>query len=101
MGITGARADVDAAARTLVARLRAAGAERTCVGIGISTGDQVAEVLGYADGAIVGSALVTALAERGVPGVAATASALARGKAGASPGISTGTSPDESATKRK
>jgi tryptophan synthase alpha chain len=82
MGITGARADVDAAARTLVARIRGAGdaSTRTCVGIGISTADQVAEVLGYADGAIVGSALVTALAEGGVAGVARTASALAKGK---------------------
>jgi tryptophan synthase alpha chain len=86
MGITGARQDVDAAARTLVARLRTAGATGpetlpACVGIGISTPDQVAEVLGYADGAIVGSALVTALAERGVAGLAATAAALAQGKA--------------------
>ena len=80
MGITGARADVDAAARSLVARLRGAGATRTCVGVGISTADQVTEVLGYADGAIVGSALVTALAEDGVAGVARTASALAKGK---------------------
>ena len=82
MGITGARADVDAAARALVTRIRAAGdaSTRTCVGVGISTADQVAEVLSYADGAIVGSALVTALAEGGVAGVAATASALAKGK---------------------
>lgn len=82
MGITGARADVDAAARSLVARIRAAGdaSTRTCVGIGISTADQVSEVLEYADGAIVGSALVTALAEGGVAGVARTASALAKGK---------------------
>lgn len=82
MGITGARADVDAAARTLVARIRAAGdaSTRTCVGIGISTGDQVAEVLAYADGAIVGSALVTALADGGVAGVARAASELAKGK---------------------
>jgi tryptophan synthase alpha chain len=82
MGITGARADVDAAARALVARIRAAGdaSTRTCVGIGISTADQVAEVLAYADGAIVGSALVTALAEGGVAGVARTAAALAQGK---------------------
>lgn len=79
MGITGARQDVDAAARGLVRRLRAAHAENVCVGIGISTGDQVAEVLGYADGAIVGSALVTALAEHGVAGVARTAAALAQG----------------------
>lgn len=80
MGITGARVDVDAAARSLVGRLRDAGADRTCVGIGISTGDQVAEVLEYADGAIVGSALVTALADGGVAGVARTASMLAEGK---------------------
>jgi tryptophan synthase alpha chain len=73
---------VDAAARSLVARIRAAGgaSTRTCVGVGISTGDQVAEVLDYADGAIVGAALVTALAEGGVEGVARTASALAQGK---------------------
>jgi tryptophan synthase alpha chain len=80
MGVTGARQDVDAAARTLVERLRAAHAENVCVGIGISTGDQVAEVLEYADGAIVGSALVTALAEHGVAGVARTAAALAQGR---------------------
>jgi tryptophan synthase alpha chain len=80
MGITGARADLDAAARTLVGRLRDAGAEKLCVGIGISTAEQVSEILGYADGAIVGSALVTALAEGGVAGVSATASALAKGK---------------------
>jgi tryptophan synthase alpha chain len=79
MGITGARATVDAAARTLVGRLRDAGAENVCVGIGISTGDQVAEVLGYADGAIVGAALVTALADGGVAGVAAKAAELASG----------------------
>jgi len=79
MGITGARSDVDIAARTLVARLRAAGATSACVGLGISSADQVREVLGYADGAIVGSALVTALADGGVPAVAATATALAAG----------------------
>jgi len=77
MGITGARQDVDAAARALVTRLKSAGAEQACVGIGISTADQVAEVVGYADGAIVGSALVRSLAEGGVAGVARTASALA------------------------
>ncbi|MFT4030324.1 MAG: tryptophan synthase subunit alpha, partial [Protaetiibacter sp.] len=75
----------DARARTLVARLRQAGATgpgtiAACVGIGISTAEQVAEVLQYADGAIVGSALVTALAEGGIPGLARTASALSQGK---------------------
>jgi tryptophan synthase alpha chain len=79
MGITGARDDVDAAARSLVGRLRDAGATSACVGVGISSGDQVREVLGYADGAIVGSALVTSLADGGIDAVSATASALAAG----------------------
>jgi tryptophan synthase alpha chain len=79
MGITGARQDVDSAARTLVARLRDAGATSACVGLGISTAEQVAEVLEYADGAIVGSALVKALADGGVSGVARVAAALAEG----------------------
>jgi tryptophan synthase alpha chain len=79
MGITGARADVDSAARTLVARLRDAGATSACVGVGISSAEQVREVLAYADGAIVGSALVSALAEGGVAAVGRTAAALAAG----------------------
>lgn len=82
MGITGARADVDAAARTLVGRLREAGATSTCVGIGISTPEQVREVVGYADGAIVGSALVKALADGGVEAVGRLAGELARGTRG-------------------
>ncbi|MDO8337535.1 MAG: tryptophan synthase subunit alpha [Microcella sp.] len=80
MGITGARADVDAAARSVISRLREAGATSACVGVGISTPEQVADVLTYADGAIVGSRLVSALAEGGVPAVAAIAAELATGK---------------------
>ena len=41
MGITGARADVDAAARGVVSRLRDAGSTSACVGLGISTAEQV------------------------------------------------------------
>lgn len=80
MGITGARSDVDAAARSVISRLREAGATSACVGLGISTPEQVADVLTYADGAIVGSRLVSALAEGGVPAVAAIAAELATGK---------------------
>ena len=79
MGITGARSDVDSAARGLVARLRTAGATSTCVGLGISTPDQVREVLAYADGAIVGSLLVKALTDGGVDAVGKTAALLATG----------------------
>ena len=79
MGITGARTDKDAAARSLVGRLRDVGATSTCVGIGISTAEQVRDVISYADGAIVGSALVSALAEGGVDAVARAAAALSAG----------------------
>lgn len=79
MGITGERAQLDAAARTLVDRLRAHGAARACVGIGISTAAQVAGVLEYADGAIVGTALVRALRDGGLDGLADTARALSAG----------------------
>jgi tryptophan synthase alpha chain len=79
MGITGARADLGTAARALVARLREQGADSLAVGIGVSTADQIAEILSYADGAIVGSALVKALADGGVPAVARLAAELAEG----------------------
>ncbi|KRA23496.1 tryptophan synthase subunit alpha [Microbacterium sp. Root61] len=79
MGITGERAELDAAARTLVGRLRARGVEHACVGIGISNAEQIAGVLEYADGAIVGTALVRALRDGGLEELAATTRALAAG----------------------
>lgn len=79
MGTTGARAGVDSAAQVLVARLRAAGSTSACVGLGISTPEHVREILAYADGAIVGSALVKALADGGVAAVGALARALSEG----------------------
>lgn len=86
MGITGERANLDASARRLVERLRAHGAEHACVGIGISTPAQVTSVADYADGAIVGSALVRALRDGGIEGLRATASALAAGSVRAAAG---------------
>ncbi|MFH5822745.1 tryptophan synthase subunit alpha [Georgenia sp. AZ-5] len=61
MGVTGARAAVDTHARELVERTRAAGAQRVCVGLGVSSRAQAAEIARYADGVIVGSALVRTL----------------------------------------
>lgn len=81
MGITGERAQLDAAARALVARLREHGAERACVGIGVSNADHVRSVLEYADGAIVGTALVRALRDGGLEGLAAAARELVAGTA--------------------
>ena len=79
MGITGAREDVDQAARVLVERLKDVGAPRVCVGVGISSGAQVAAVTRYAEGAIVGSHLVTALTNGGSNAVAAATRELATG----------------------
>lgn len=79
MGVTGARAEVDSAARTLVARLRAAGAEHACVGLGISTADHVRSVLEYADGAIIGTAFVAALESGGLAALGEKARELVSG----------------------
>lgn len=81
MGITGARADVDDAARLLVGRLRDVGASRVCVGVGISSASQVSDVTSYANGAIVGSHLVTSLRNGGTEGVATETRNLASGLA--------------------
>jgi len=61
MGVTGARTTVDSQARELVERTRAVTDLPVCVGLGVSTGAQAAELAAYADGVIVGSALVRTL----------------------------------------
>ena len=62
MGVTGTRATVGDAAESLVARTRAVAPDlAVCVGLGVSDADQAAEVAGFADGVIVGSAFVRAL----------------------------------------
>jgi tryptophan synthase alpha chain len=61
MGVTGAREATSDFAGPLVRRVRATGDVPVAVGIGVSTGDQAAEVAGFADGVIVGSAFVRAL----------------------------------------
>lgn len=80
MGITGAREELDSLARKVVAGVQSANPEQTaCVGIGISTASQVAEVNQYADGAIVGSAFVRAYAQGGVTALANKVTELASG----------------------
>lgn len=61
MGVTGARTQVAPAARELVERTRSATELPICVGLGVSTGRQAAEIAEFADGVIVGSAFVRAL----------------------------------------
>lgn len=80
MGVTGTRAAVGTAAETLVARTRAVTDLPVCVGLGVSDGDQAAEVAGFADGVIVGSAYVRELLEgRGADGVRRLSADLAAG----------------------
>jgi tryptophan synthase alpha chain len=67
MGVTGARASVGDAAEVLVTRTRQMTDTPICVGLGVSTGAQAAQVAAFADGVIVGSALVRCLADAGSP----------------------------------
>jgi tryptophan synthase alpha chain len=67
MGVTGARTAVGAAAGTLVRRVRELTDRPIGVGLGVSDGDQAAEVAGFADGVIVGSAFVRALLDATSP----------------------------------
>ncbi|GAA3251928.1 tryptophan synthase subunit alpha [Dactylosporangium siamense] len=80
MGVTGARSSTSTAAPALVERIRAASKAAdqhvpVAVGLGVSNGDQAAEVGAFADGVIVGSALVRCLQDAATPaeGVAAIA----------------------------
>lgn len=73
MGITGARTEVDAMAKQVVANIRAQSKTALAsVGIGISTAQQVAEVNEYANAAIVGSAFVKAYASGGLDALVKT-----------------------------
>jgi tryptophan synthase alpha chain len=70
MGVTGARTSVSRAAPDLVARIRAVDTEMPVgVGLGVANGAQAAEVAAFADGVIVGSALVRCVLEADDPGV--------------------------------
>lgn len=63
MGITGARDAVSDQAAGLVARVRACTHLPVAVGLGVRDGTQAAQVAGFADGVIVGSAFVQRLLE--------------------------------------
>ena len=89
MGVTGARSTTSDLAEPLVRRTRAAMSSGTDlpvgVGLGVSNGDQAAEVASYADGVIVGSAFVRALLDHpddraaGLRALAALTADLAEG----------------------
>ncbi|MFE7212983.1 tryptophan synthase subunit alpha [Streptomyces sp. NPDC057611] len=88
MGVTGTRESVGTQAQDLVERTRATGTGLpVCVGLGVSSRAQAAEVAGFADGVIVGSAFVKRMLEApdpaaGVEAVRALAGELASGVRG-------------------
>jgi len=84
MGVTGARAELSTAGSALVERVRAATTLPIGLGLGVSTGAQAAEIAGFADGVIVGSAFVRCLVDAtdpaaGIDAVSALAAELATG----------------------
>ena len=62
MGVTGAQDEVSHSAEELVARVREATDLPVAVGLGVKTGEHAASIAAYADGVIVGSALIQAAA---------------------------------------
>jgi tryptophan synthase alpha chain len=77
MGVTGAREATSELAGPLVERTRTVTDLPIGVGLGVSNGDQAAEVARYADGVIVGSAFVRRLLEAGADRPAGLASLAA------------------------
>lgn len=78
MGVTGARDAVSVAAPELVGRVKAVSDIPVGVGLGVRSRDQAAQIGAYADGVIVGSALVSALKD-GIPAVRSLTVELADG----------------------
>jgi tryptophan synthase alpha chain len=79
LGVTGARDRIGGEAEPLLKRIRRQSDLPLAVGFGISRPEHVAEVGRWADAAVVGSALVNVIAERGAdPDVAAHAGAYVR-----------------------
>jgi tryptophan synthase alpha chain len=78
MGVTGARDAVSTAAPELVRRVKEVSDIPVGVGLGVRSREQAAQIGAYADGVIVGSALVTALAE-GIPAIRSLTEELAEG----------------------
>ncbi len=78
MGVTGARDTVSQAAPELVHRVRSVSDIPVGVGLGVRSREQAAEIGRYADGVIVGSALVSALTD-GLPALRALTAELVTG----------------------
>ncbi len=76
MGVTGARSQTSSQAPQLVERTRRYTDLPIGVGLGVSNGEQAAEVAGYADAVIVGSAFVRRVLDAGDPAAPAAQTAV-------------------------
>jgi len=74
-GVTGARAALAQGIREGVEAVRAISPIPVCVGFGVSTPEQAREIAAYADGVVVGSALVNRIASAASPEDAVDAAA--------------------------
>jgi tryptophan synthase alpha chain len=83
MGVTGFRASLASGVDDLVARIRSHTDLPVCVGIGVSSAEQAATVARFADGVVVGTALVRSLGDHGVDGVRALTAELSAAVRGA------------------
>jgi len=84
MGVTGVRTGISAGAKDLVHRIKKLTDTPVAVGLGVSTREHAKEVAAYADGVIVGSAFINALAnadslDAGIKAVRALVEQLALG----------------------
>ena len=65
LGVTGVRREFDDSAERMVTQVRCASDIPCAVGFGVSTPEQARNIAGFADGVIIGSAIVRVVAEHG------------------------------------
>lgn len=76
LGVTGVRESVSERARTVVDRVRRETDRPALVGLGVSTPEQAAETCSFADGVIVGSAILKAVLDEGPEAAASLVAAM-------------------------
>lgn len=81
MGVTGAQEEISQGAEKLVERCRKVTELPVAVGMGVRSGDQAAHIASFADGVIVGSALINAAEDGNLTDLAAELAAGVRRKA--------------------
>jgi tryptophan synthase alpha chain len=86
MGVTGTRNSISTSAQELVTRIREVTDLPVAVGLGVSTPEQAREVARYADGVIIGSALIKELLNKGLDEGLANLKKLAESLASATKG---------------